>query len=133
VLSKAASGKPYLLRDHPRLEIICRTEELVFLPSDAALPDPSDGQLERDEGVVHHVHACLGCPLLVHSTLLGALTADALDPKAFDGIDLRFLEAGWIRFIRKFRSPGEAAKQLADRETRERVRVRQAARATRAV
>jgi anaerobic nitric oxide reductase transcription regulator len=29
-LSKAASGKPYLLRDHPRLEIICRAKEPVF-------------------------------------------------------------------------------------------------------
>jgi anaerobic nitric oxide reductase transcription regulator len=92
-LSKAASGKPYPLRDHPRLEIICRAHEPVFFPSDTTLPDPFDGQLERDEGAVHRIHACLGCPLLVHGELVGTLTADALDPKAFDGIDLRFLTA----------------------------------------
>ena len=92
-LSKAASGKPYPPRDHPRLEIICRAKEPVFFPSDTALPDPFDGQLAQDEGAVHHIHACLGCPLLVHGELVGALTADALDPKAFDGIDLRFLTA----------------------------------------
>ena len=92
-LSPAASGKPYPLRDHPRLEIICRSREPVFFPSDTSLPDPFDGQLAHDEGALHRVHACLGCPLLVHGELVGALTADALDPKAFDGIDLRFLTA----------------------------------------
>ena len=92
-LSKAASGKPYPLNDHPRLQIICRAREPVFFPSDTALPDPFDGQLEHDEGAVHRIHACLGCPLLVHGELVGALTADALDPKAFGGIDLRFLTA----------------------------------------
>ena len=92
-LSPAASGKPYLLRDHPRLEIICRSHEPVFFPADTSLPDPFDGQLERDEGALHRVHACLGCPLLAQGELVGALTADALDPAAFDGIDLRFLTA----------------------------------------
>jgi anaerobic nitric oxide reductase transcription regulator len=92
-LSPAASGKPYLLREHPRLDIICRSREPVFFPADTALPDPFDGQLEHDEGALHRVHACLGCPLVVHGELVGALTADALDPHAFDGIDLRFLTA----------------------------------------
>jgi anaerobic nitric oxide reductase transcription regulator len=92
-LSPAASGKPYLLRDHPRLAIICRSREPVFFPADTTLPDPFDGQLERDEGARHSVHACLGCPLLVHGELVGALTADALDAHAFDGIDLGFLTA----------------------------------------
>jgi anaerobic nitric oxide reductase transcription regulator len=92
-LSPAASGKPYPLRDHPRLEIICRSQEPVFFPAETTLPDPFDGQLEHDPGALHRVHACLGCPLVVHGELVGALTADALDPKAFDGIDLRFLTA----------------------------------------
>jgi anaerobic nitric oxide reductase transcription regulator len=92
-LSPVASGKPYLLRDHPRLDIICRLREPVFFPADTTLPDPFDGQLEQDAGAQHRVHACLGCPLLVHGELVGVLTADALDPHAFDGIDLRFLSA----------------------------------------
>jgi len=92
-LSPAASGKPYPLREHPRLEIICRSREPVFFPADTTLPDPFDGQLEHDKGALHRVHACLGCPLVVHGELVGALTADALDPHAFDGIDLRFLTA----------------------------------------
>jgi anaerobic nitric oxide reductase transcription regulator len=92
-LSPGASGKPYPLSEHPRLQIICRSREPVFFPADTALPDPFDGQLEHDEGAIRRVHACLGCPLLVHGELVGALTADALDPQAFDGIDLRFLTA----------------------------------------
>ena len=92
-LSKAASGKPYLLSEHPRLEIVSRASTPIFFPADTSLPDPFDGQLEQDPGAAHHIHACLGCPLLVHGELVGALTADALDPKAFDGIDLRFLTA----------------------------------------
>jgi anaerobic nitric oxide reductase transcription regulator len=92
-LSPAASGKPYPLREHPRLDIICRSREPVFFPADTTLPDPFDGQLEHDPGALHRVHACLGCPLVVHGELVGALTADALDPHAFDGIDLRFLTA----------------------------------------
>jgi anaerobic nitric oxide reductase transcription regulator len=92
-LSPAAAGKPYPLRDHPRLEIICRSREPVFFPADTSLPDPFDGQLAHDVGALHRVHACLGCPLLVHGELVGAITADALEPTAFTGIDLRFLTA----------------------------------------
>ena len=40
-----------------------------------------------------HIHACLGCPLRVEGRLIGVLTADALYPGAFDGIDPRFLKA----------------------------------------
>jgi anaerobic nitric oxide reductase transcription regulator len=92
-LSPAASGKPYLLRDHPRLEIICRSHEPVLFPADTSLPDPFDGQMAEDQGALHRVHACLGCPLLAQGELVGVLTADALDPRAFVGIDIRFLAA----------------------------------------
>src|SRR5690606_11746903 len=38
------------------------------------------------------VHACLGCPLRVDGELVGVLTADALDPRAFDELDSTFVE-----------------------------------------
>jgi transcriptional regulator with GAF, ATPase, and Fis domain len=47
----------------------------------------------RIQTPLSHIHACLGCPLRVDDTLIGVLTADALDPKAFDGMDPRFLKA----------------------------------------
>jgi len=92
-LSPAALGRRYAFSEHPRLEIICRATEPVRFPSDSALPDPFDGLLLDDLGATRRIHACLGCALRVHGDLVGALTADALDPAAFDRIDTRLLAA----------------------------------------
>jgi anaerobic nitric oxide reductase transcription regulator len=92
-LSPDALGRQYALSDYPRLNIICNAEEPVRFPPDTTLPDPFDGLLAVDNDALSHIHACLGCPLRVNGDLIGVLTADALDPKAFDEIDPRFLKA----------------------------------------
>jgi anaerobic nitric oxide reductase transcription regulator len=92
-LTEDSLGRQYPLRENPRLEVISRSREPVFFPSDTALPDPFDGLLEHDPRALTGVHACLGCPLWVEEELIGILTADALSPTAFDGIDRRFLAA----------------------------------------
>ncbi len=92
-LAPTALGQRYPLREHPRLEIICRSPGPVVFPADTALPDPFDGLLAGDAQATRQVHACLGCALRVHGELLGALTADALAPDAFAGLDLRLLTA----------------------------------------
>jgi anaerobic nitric oxide reductase transcription regulator len=92
-LSPDALGRQYALSDHPRLDIICNAEEPVRFPPDTSLPDPFDGLLAADNDALSHIHACLGCPLRVNDDLIGVLTADALDPSAFDAIDPRFLKA----------------------------------------
>ena len=92
-LKGEALARQYPLREHPRLQIICNSREPVRFPDDSGLPDPFDGLLAADATALHHVHACLGCPLWVDDQLVGALTADALAPAAFDGIDQRFLIA----------------------------------------
>jgi anaerobic nitric oxide reductase transcription regulator len=92
-LSEDAMGRRFSLREQPRLEIICRSLAPVTFPSDSELPDPYDGLLANDHGEFERVHACLGCPLRVGDTLVGALTADAVRPRAFDGIDMGFLSA----------------------------------------
>jgi anaerobic nitric oxide reductase transcription regulator len=92
-LTEDAMGRHYSLREHPRLEIICRSPEPVIFPSDTELPDPFDGLLQDDPRALTHVHACLGCPLIVEGELIGALTADSLSPVAFSTIDRRFLAA----------------------------------------
>ena len=92
-LSVDALGRRFLIREHPRLEIICRSEEPVRFPPDTELPDPFDGLLADDGGEFHHVHACLGCPLRVEGELIGVLTADSVDAEAFDEIDQVFLTA----------------------------------------
>ena len=88
-----AMGRRYNRKIHPRLDIICNAEEPVRFPADNTLPDPFDGLLESNTEALTHIHACLGCPLRVDNTLVGVLTADALDPKAFDHIDQKFLKA----------------------------------------
>jgi anaerobic nitric oxide reductase transcription regulator len=92
-LSADALGRRYALSDHPRLEIICSAQQPVRFPPDTPLPDPFDGLLANDVGALSRIHACLGCPLRVNDELIGVLTADALDPGAFDHMDPRFLEA----------------------------------------
>ena len=92
-LKEEALARRYALREHPRLQIICSSREPVRFPDDSGLPDPFDGLLAADATALHHVHACLGCPLWVRRQLVGALTADALRPAAFDDIDQRFLIA----------------------------------------
>ena len=79
-LSSDALGRRYVLSEHPRLDVICRSEEPVLFPPDSALPDPFDGLVEDDPDALEHIHACMGCPLRVEGQLVGVLTADALDP-----------------------------------------------------
>ncbi len=92
-LSADALGRRFRLRDHPRLEIICRSEGPIRFPVDSELPDPFDGLLADDRGEFQRIHACLGCPLRVGDQLIGALTADAASPTAFDDIEPRVLAA----------------------------------------
>ncbi|HOX42387.1 MAG TPA: nitric oxide reductase transcriptional regulator NorR [Myxococcota bacterium] len=92
-LSPSALGRRYLLREHPRLDILCKSNEPVRFPPDTALPDPFDGLLAADPAATRRVHACLGCALRVHGQLVGVLTADALEPRAFERIDVRLLTA----------------------------------------
>jgi anaerobic nitric oxide reductase transcription regulator len=92
-LSKDAMGREYSRKAHPRLDIICNATQPVLFPADNALPDPFDGLMVKDTAILGHIHACLGCPLRVDDKLIGVLTADALDPLAFERIEARFLEA----------------------------------------
>jgi anaerobic nitric oxide reductase transcription regulator len=90
-LSLDAMGRHYARADHPRLDIICNSKEPVRFPSDTELPDPFDGLLAIDANALRQIHACLGCPLYLDKKLVGALTADALDPHAFNHLEQRFL------------------------------------------
>ncbi len=91
-LAPEALGRRYPWQDHPRLDLILSSEVPVRFPPDSPLPDPFDGMLEADRSALRRIHACLGCPLSVSGEVVGALTADALEAGAFDGLDQRFLE-----------------------------------------
>ena len=86
-----ALARPYPRLRHPRLDAILRSREPVLFPHDTVLPDPFDGLLVADPYALERIHACLGCPLTADGEVVGALTADALDPEAFDGLDERLL------------------------------------------
>ena len=92
-LSADAMGRNFQPQDHPRLDIICNARAPVRFPADTVLADPFDGLLQDVSDSTRRIHSCLGCPLRVNSELIGVLTADALDPQAFDDLDLRFIQA----------------------------------------
>ncbi len=90
-LTEEARVRRYPRADHPRLDIILRTVGPVLFPPDSELPDPFDGMLAADPRALGHIHACLGCALSEGGEIVGALTADSLEPRAFAELDERFL------------------------------------------
>jgi anaerobic nitric oxide reductase transcription regulator len=119
-LSQDALGRRFPLREQPRLEIICRSREPVLFPGDSDLPDPFDGLLDDDRGEFKRIHACLGCPLRIDDELIGALTADAARPHAFDRIDPSFLSAVGALAAAEMRTTHliEALERSAERQGR---------------
>ncbi|HRV83138.1 MAG TPA: GAF domain-containing protein, partial [Planctomycetota bacterium] len=91
-LSEDIYGRKFPRAEHPRLNILCGSDRPVRFPADSPLPDPYDGLVLAGAVTLDgHVHSCLGCPLVVEGELIGVLTADALQPGAFDGISDEFL------------------------------------------
>ena len=88
-LTTAALSHRYARREHPRLDVILNSRDPVRFPVDSPLPDPFDGVIEAAPGPLHKVHACLGCALTEGGEVVGALTADALEPHQFDELDER--------------------------------------------
>lgn len=78
-------GRRFVPADHPRLDRILSAHGPVRF-SDAALPDPFDGLMAAGADCLERVHACMGCALRVDGRIVGALTVDALDPRAFDRV-----------------------------------------------
>jgi anaerobic nitric oxide reductase transcription regulator len=92
-LSEEALVRRYERSEHPRLDRILSAGGPLLFPLDSPLPDPFDGQLVADPRALEHIHSCLGCPLTEGGEVVGALTADALSPTAFDALDPKLLEA----------------------------------------
>jgi anaerobic nitric oxide reductase transcription regulator len=90
-LAHEAMVRRFNRRDHPRLDAILRSTDPVLFPADSALADPFDGLLRTDPEARLKVHACLGCRLTEGAQVVGALTADALQPESFTAVDLRML------------------------------------------
>src|SRR5262245_23595639 len=91
-------GQRFRRCEQPRLDAICSADGPVHFEPDCRLPDPYDGfvqggSLPGGGRLSEHVHSCLGLPLRIEDQLVGALTLDALQPHAFDGLDPDFVAA----------------------------------------
>ena len=64
-------GHRFRTAEHPRLAVIAAATAPVRFPPDSAMPDPFDGFLADDPSGSQHVHACLGCPLVVEGRIVG--------------------------------------------------------------
>ena len=84
-------GHRFRRGEHPRLDLVIRRTAPVLFAADSPLADPFDGFLLADPHALEHVHACLALPLLESGEVMGVLTADALEPGAFDALDEPFL------------------------------------------
>jgi anaerobic nitric oxide reductase transcription regulator len=91
-LAQEALIRRFNRHDHPRLDEVLRSADPVLFPADSALADPFDGLLRSDPQAQLKVHACLGCRLTEGSEVVGALTADALQPQSFESIDRHMLQ-----------------------------------------
>ena len=90
-LSAEAAARRYDRRVEPRLDVILRSAEPVRFPPDSPLADPFDGDIVGAMHAHDRVHACLGCALTDGGEVVGALTADALEPHSFDHLDPQVL------------------------------------------
>lgn len=92
-LAHEVLGRSFIPKQHPRLEKIMRSNKPIRFESDSTLPDPFDGllALTPNKNLGQHrdidVHACMGCSLHIEGEIVGVLTIDAADPKAFDTLN----------------------------------------------
>lgn len=77
---------------HPRLAAIIQSRTPIRFAANDPRPDPYDTLLVNRAGDRLGVHACVGCSLYNENTLFGILTADSLEPGAFDHIDDRVFQ-----------------------------------------
>ncbi|WP_435639323.1 nitric oxide reductase transcriptional regulator NorR [Carnimonas bestiolae] len=89
-LGKDTLGRRFEIAHHPRLARIIRAEGAYLFPPDCPLPDPYDGLIDMQQGLVHD---CMGCAIYIDDTLWGALTMDSLEVGSFSASDLPVLEA----------------------------------------
>ncbi len=86
-LSPKVQEQIFRPEQHPRLAAIIQSRTPVRFAANDSKPDPYDAMLLNDGGGRLGVHACVGCSLYNENTLFGVLSADALEPGAFDHID----------------------------------------------
>lgn len=82
-LSPDALGRRFALAEHPRLQAIMSSPDVLQFPVDTELPDPFDGLIPNAADRLH-VHDCAGAPLRGSNGPLGVVTIDALRDGTFN-------------------------------------------------
>lgn len=90
-LTRDTLGRRFLIKDHPRFDLLCQSADPIRFAANSPLPDPYDGLLiDREDNLP--IHSCMGLPLYFDEKLLGLLTLDSLTPHIFDDIAERTLQ-----------------------------------------
>ncbi|GLQ32958.1 nitric oxide reductase transcriptional regulator NorR [Litoribrevibacter albus] len=79
-------GRQFRVSEHPRLATILHSRQYVRFDLNSDLPDPYDGLIPTDDGLLH-VHDCMGASLYIDDQPWGVITLDALIPGTFDQVD----------------------------------------------
>jgi anaerobic nitric oxide reductase transcription regulator len=82
-LSPDALGRRFPLAEHPRLQAIMGSADVLRFPAASSLPDPFDGLIPNAADHLH-VHDCAGVPIKGTNGALGVLTIDALRRGTFN-------------------------------------------------
>ncbi len=82
-LSQDVLDKHFEISKHQRLEVIAKASDIVRFPSDSDLPNLYNDLISNHDKKLK-VYSCIGIPLFQEDKLIGALTIDADDSKAFN-------------------------------------------------
>jgi len=85
-LKHQALARRFKLSQHPRLESIMQSQQLVRFDANSPLPDPYDGLVDDDSDQLH-VHDCMGCSIVIDNKPWGILTLDAMTAGSFDTLN----------------------------------------------
>jgi anaerobic nitric oxide reductase transcription regulator len=86
-LRDEAIARTYRPSEHPRLARILASREPIRFDDTDDMPDPFDGLFATVGDARSRAHGCMGCPLIVEGEVVGAMTIDAMSPRAFDEVD----------------------------------------------
>ncbi|MBW8718762.1 MAG: nitric oxide reductase transcriptional regulator NorR [Variovorax paradoxus] len=91
-LSDETLGRQFPVASHPRFARLLESERGLRFAHDCGLPDPYDGLVAGQPGILP-VHDCMGAPLRLRGATWGLLTLDALDAGTFETVGPAQLDA----------------------------------------
>lgn len=106
-LSEDVLGRRFLINEHPRFKQALQSRTPSHFKCDSSLPDPYDG-LVSNNNVHKNIHDCMGISLHIDGKPWGLLTLDAMDPAAFNQLDMDQL----LTFTRLTEAAVQAAESL---------------------